>query len=101
MMQSSSLARRSTSTAAWPFTDNMATSSEVPLQNHPQGVARLNLITICGSLRAASYNAMVARSLPQLAPDAMKIKASPPIDPIPHYNADIQARGFPDPVNAL
>jgi chromate reductase, NAD(P)H dehydrogenase (quinone) len=61
----------------------------------------LNVITICGSLRAASYNAMVARTLPLLAPDAMKIKASPPIDVIPHYNADVQARGFPDPVNAL
>ena len=61
----------------------------------------MNLITICGSLRAASYNAMVARSLPQLAPDGMKIKASPPIDVLPLYNADIQALGFPDPVNAL
>ena len=61
----------------------------------------MNVITICGSLRAASYNAMVARTLPLLAPDAMKIKASPPIDGIPHYNADVQARGFPDTVNAL
>jgi chromate reductase len=44
---------------------------------------------------------MVARTLPLLAPDAMKIKASPPIDTLPHYNADVQGRGFPEPVNAL
>lgn len=61
----------------------------------------LNVITICGSLRAGSYNAMVARSLPLLAPDGMKINASPPIDAIPPYNADVQSKGFPDSVLAL
>lgn len=61
----------------------------------------INVITICGSLRAASYNAMVARSLPLLAPEGMTIKASPALDAIPPYNADVQARGFPEPVTAL
>src|SRR4051812_44317373 len=44
---------------------------------------------------------MVARTLPLLVPEGMRIKASPPIDGIPHYNADVQARGFPEAVNAL
>jgi chromate reductase len=61
----------------------------------------LNVVTICGSLRSGSYNAMVARTLPLLVPEGMRIKASPPIDGIPHYNADVQARGFPETVNAL
>jgi chromate reductase len=61
----------------------------------------LNVVTICGSLRSGSYNAMVARTLPLLAPDGMRIKASPPIDGIPHYNADVQARAFPEGVSAL
>jgi chromate reductase, NAD(P)H dehydrogenase (quinone) len=60
-----------------------------------------HLISICGSLRAASYNAMVARTLPLLAPEGMTIKPSPPIDAIPHYNGDTQARGFPESVTAL
>lgn len=61
----------------------------------------LNVVTLCGSLRSGSYNAMVARTLPLLAPAGMKIKASPPIDTLPHYNADIQARAFPEAVIAL
>src|SRR3954464_12604254 len=44
---------------------------------------------------------MVARALPLLVPEGMRIKASPPIDGIPHYNADVQARGFPETVSAL
>lgn len=61
----------------------------------------LNIVTICGSLRAGSYNAMVARTLPLLAPEDMKIKASPAIEALPHYNADVQGRGFPEAVSAL
>jgi chromate reductase len=61
-----------------------------------------NVITICGSLRKGSYNAMVARSLPALAPALMAIAAAPPIGTMPLYNADIQnEQGFPEPVNAL
>src|SRR5262249_20431939 len=60
-----------------------------------------NVITICGSLRKGSYNAMVANSLQALAPDGMKISASPPIGTMPLYNADVQANGWPAPVTAL
>lgn len=61
----------------------------------------LNVVTICGSLRSASYNAMVARTLPLLQPEGMRIKAAPAIETLPHYNADVQARGFPEAVTAL
>jgi chromate reductase len=60
-----------------------------------------NVITICGSLRRGSYNAMVAKSLPALAPAGMTISASPPIGTMPLYNADVQAGGWPAPVTAL
>jgi len=64
-------------------------------------MATLNVITICGSLRKASYNAMVQRSLPALAPAGMTITVSPPIGDLPLYNADVQANGFPAAVNTL
>jgi chromate reductase len=44
---------------------------------------------------------MVARTLPLLAPEGMRINASPAIDAIAHYNADLQARAFPEPVTLL
>lgn len=61
-----------------------------------------NVITICGSLRARSYNAALARTLPKLAPTGMHITESPRIDTIPHYNHDIQeSKGFPAEVTAF
>jgi len=60
-----------------------------------------NVLVICGSLRKGSFNAMVARSLPALAPPGMTLTASPPIGTMPLYNADIQAEGFPAPVTDL
>ncbi len=63
---------------------------------------QLNVITICGSFRKASYNAALARTLPKLAPAAMKITPAPPIDILPLYNFDIQnTSGFPPAVMAL
>jgi chromate reductase, NAD(P)H dehydrogenase (quinone) len=62
----------------------------------------LNAIVLCGSLRKGSYNAALARALPALAPAGLKVTAGPPIDTIPHYNADVQhSAGFPAPANAL
>lgn len=59
-----------------------------------------NVITICGSLRKASLNRMLANALPGLAPAGMNIKASPSIE-MPLYNADVQAQGFPPAATAL
>ncbi|MGE0425574.1 MAG: NADPH-dependent FMN reductase [Reyranellaceae bacterium] len=59
------------------------------------------VIAICGSLRKASLNRALVRSLPALAPEGMEIAEAPPIGTLPLYDADIQAKGFPDAVTAL
>jgi chromate reductase, NAD(P)H dehydrogenase (quinone) len=65
-------------------------------------MASLNIISICGSLRKGSFNAMTQRALQGLAPEGMTIKPAPGFAEFPLYNADIQnASGFPAPVNAL
>jgi chromate reductase, NAD(P)H dehydrogenase (quinone) len=57
---------------------------------------QLNILVVCGSLRAGSYNAALARTLPALAPPGMAIKPAPAWDKMPIYNHDIQdASGFP------
>jgi len=62
----------------------------------------VNVLTICGSLRKGSYNGMVQRALPALAPEGMMLKEAPPFAAFPLYNADAQtSTGFPDPVTAL
>jgi chromate reductase len=60
---------------------------------------QLDVVVICGSLREGSYNAMVAQSLPELAPDDMAIRLAPSFEEFPLYNADIQnSSGFPSEV---
>lgn len=60
-----------------------------------------NVISICGSLRKGSYNHMLQNLLPSFAPAGMSIKPAPSFADFPIYNADIQEKGFPAPVNAL
>jgi chromate reductase len=63
--------------------------------------SNLNVLIICGSLRKGSFNAMVANTLPSLAPAGMKMTRSPTIE-MPLYNADVQnEQGFPAPATAL
>lgn len=58
--------------------------------------------TICGSLRTGSYNRALMNALPSLAPPGFALQEAPPIDTIPHYNADLQEReGIPAAVTAL
>lgn len=61
----------------------------------------MNILTICGSLRANSYNASLARTLSELAPDGMSIAEAGTIGSLPHYNADVQIQGFPREAEAL
>ncbi|MGH7118413.1 MAG: NADPH-dependent FMN reductase [Acetobacteraceae bacterium] len=61
----------------------------------------LKVVSLLGSLRKGSFNAMLARTLPGLAPAGMAITPAPSIRDLPLYNADVQAEGFPAPVMAL
>ena len=62
----------------------------------------INIITICGSLRAGSLNRMLMNSLPEMAPDGMTITEAPSIADIPLFNGDVLAAdGVPAPVTAL
>ena len=46
----------------------------------------LKVVTLLGSLRKGSFNGMVARTLPQLAPAGMEIAALPSIGDILTYS---------------
>lgn len=60
------------------------------------------VLVICGSLRKGSYNAIVVRTLPDLAPVGMTLKTAKPFDTFPFFNADMQASsGFPADVQAF
>ena len=62
----------------------------------------LKIVTLLGSLRQGSFNAMVARTLPRIAPAGMSINALPSIKDIPLYDADMQQEeGFPATVEAI
>ncbi|BCG11486.1 MULTISPECIES: NADPH-dependent FMN reductase [Buttiauxella] len=62
----------------------------------------LKIVTLLGSLRQGSFNAMVARTLPRIAPAGMNIDALPSIKDIPLYDADMQQEeGFPATVEAI
>lgn len=62
----------------------------------------LKIVTLLGSLRQGSFNAMVARTLPRIAPAGMSIDALPSIKDIPLYDADMQQEeGFPETVEAI
>jgi chromate reductase len=57
---------------------------------------QLDVLVICGSLRTGSYNAALARTLPKLAPPAMKFRDAPSFAKLPIYNFDHQQEGgFP------
>lgn len=59
----------------------------------------MNVLTICGSLRKGSYNHMLVRALPALAPAGMMLAEAPSFADMPLYNADLHADGkFPDTV---
>ena len=59
------------------------------------------IAVLCGSLRKESYNRALVRALPALAPEGMEFTPLDGLDDLPHYNADIQAEGFPPKVAEL
>ncbi|KFZ38713.1 hypothetical protein HR45_04635 [Shewanella mangrovi] len=56
---------------------------------------KLNFVVLTGSLRQASYNAAIAKTLPELAPANANIIALGSIGDFPLYNADVQEQGMP------
>ncbi len=62
--------------------------------------APIRVLGIAGSLRKASFNAMALRAAAALAPAGMVVDSFALHD-IPLYNGDVEAAGFPAPVQAL
>ena len=61
----------------------------------------LTFVSLLGSLRKGSFNAVVARNLASLAPAGVEITPLGSVGEIPHYDADRQADGFPAAVVAM
>jgi chromate reductase len=63
-------------------------------------MSKMDIVGICGSLRAASYNRMLLALAGQLVPEGMVLE---PVDirPIPLFDGDVFAKGFPPEVVAL
>jgi chromate reductase, NAD(P)H dehydrogenase (quinone) len=64
------------------------------------GQATIRVLGIAGSLRAGSFNRALLRAAQELVPEGMEIQTFD-IAPIPLYNADVEAKGDPEPVAAL
>lgn len=61
----------------------------------------VNLVVLLGSLRSGSFHRALAAALPELAPSGVTITLLGSVGDIPHYNADVQAKGFPGAVNDM
>lgn len=62
----------------------------------------LSFLVICGSLRAGSFNRMIANTLPELAPAQVSIVQAQSFKGVPLYDADEHtSNGFPDAITAL
>jgi chromate reductase len=64
------------------------------------GGESLKVLGISGSLRKASYNSAALRAAQELAPAGMTIEIADLL-PIPLYNEDVRAAGFPPGVQRL
>ena len=62
--------------------------------------SRLKVLGLSGSLRKGSFNTAALRAAQALAPAGVTIEIFD-LSPIPLYNEDVRAAGFPSPVEAL
>jgi chromate reductase len=60
----------------------------------------LNVLGICGSLRAASLNRAVLKLAGEVMPEGMHLESAD-IRPVPFFDGDLLAQGFPAPVAEL
>src|ERR1700742_1477509 len=58
----------------------------------PDGSTVLDVLAICGSLRAGSYNAGLVRELADVAPDSMAVDVLDGLDELPLINNDLGRR---------
>jgi len=61
---------------------------------------KLDIVGLCGSLRAGSWNRMVLELAGTAMPEGMALDIVA-IRPIPPFDADVLAQGFPAPVASL
>lgn len=62
--------------------------------------SRIHVLGIAGSLRAGSYNKALLRAAAELLPEGMTLEIFD-IAPIPPYNEDVRALGYPGSVLSL
>lgn len=60
----------------------------------------IRILAIPGSLRRKSYNRMLLGACRELAPDSLELEIAS-LEGIPLFNADEEAEGTPEPVEAL
>jgi chromate reductase len=63
-------------------------------------MADIRVLGISGSLRKGSYNTSLLRAASELLPEDMTLETFD-LSPIPLYNEDVRALGFPEPVREL
>ncbi len=63
-------------------------------------MSKLGIVGLCGSLRAGSWNRMVLELAGTLMPEGMALDIAE-TRPIPPFDADVLAQGFPAPAAAL
>jgi chromate reductase len=63
-------------------------------------MADLEILGICGSLRAKSYNLQGLKAAGELMPPGMKLRIVSIAD-VPMYNLDVQEKGWPEAVERL
>jgi chromate reductase, NAD(P)H dehydrogenase (quinone) len=60
----------------------------------------LHVLGFAGSLRKHSYNRALLHAAEELLPEGMTLEIFD-LAPIPFYNADVEAEGFPEPVQSF
>ena len=60
----------------------------------------MHILGFSGSLRQSSYNRALLRAAQELLPEDVTLELFD-LDPIPLYNGDVEARGFPEAVVAF